>query len=271
MLQNTFTLQSVSFTSNSAYLGGGAFIAADLAANANLSSLTFSANAAALGTSVYWVRADSPAAALTCTGCAYAPASNDSVSTEPLTLAFREQPPTSVVSEQVGCWDRAACMHACMQGPGHHCCVLQVTAPFQVSLEDYYGHLSSAYSAGSCQVTSPSSDLLLSEQGRISGVQGGVSTFGLFEVSGAGAMQPSCTVALPNSESARCLPCAGGIGNSYALTATCALSTAGQLPYLPSSYNLSTLTFPIAVQKCGQGTEQDGSACKAVRAQHLRL
>ena len=54
----------------------------------------------------------------------------------------------------------------------------------------------------------------------------------------------------------------GGIGNSYVLTATCALSTAGQLPYLPDSYNLSTLGMPIAVQKCGQGTEQQGSSCK---------
>jgi hypothetical protein len=77
------------------------FIAADLAANASLSSLAFSANTAALGSSVYWVRASSPSAALSCAGCAYAPANNDSISTEPLTLAFVEQQPTTVVSAQV--------------------------------------------------------------------------------------------------------------------------------------------------------------------------
>ena len=56
--------------------------------------------------------------------------------------------------------------------------------------------------------------------------------------------------------------CAGGIGNSFTLTATCAPSTAGQLSYLPSQYSLSALSLPLSVAQCGQGTEQVGSGSR---------
>ena len=49
---------------------------------------------------------------------------------------------------------------------------------------------------------------------------------------------------------------AGGIGNSYTLSATCAPSTAGQLSYLPDVYSLTPLALPLTVAQCGQGTEQ---------------
>ena len=48
----------------------------------------------------------------------------------------------------------------------------------------------------------------------------------------------------------------GGIGNSYTLSVTCAPSTAGQLSFLPASYNLQPLALPLSVSLCGQGTEQ---------------
>ena len=48
----------------------------------------------------------------------------------------------------------------------------------------------------------------------------------------------------------------GGIGNSYTLSVTCAPSTAGQLSFLPASYNLQPLVLPLSVSLCGQGTEQ---------------
>lgn len=48
----------------------------------------------------------------------------------------------------------------------------------------------------------------------------------------------------------------GGIGNSYSLSVTCTPSTAGQLSYLPASNNLPTLSLPLSVSLCGQGTEQ---------------
>ncbi len=48
----------------------------------------------------------------------------------------------------------------------------------------------------------------------------------------------------------------GGIGNSYTLSVTCAPSMAGQLSFLPASYNLQPLVLPLSVSLCGQGTEQ---------------
>ena len=48
----------------------------------------------------------------------------------------------------------------------------------------------------------------------------------------------------------------GGIGNSYSLSVTCTPSTAGQLSFLPVSNNLPTLSLPLSVSLCGQGTEQ---------------
>ena len=77
---------------------------------------------------------------------------------------------------------------------GHHVYAgAQTTAAFQVGLKDFYGHLSSATNAGTCQIASPSNDLLLTEQGRISSLQGGVATFGLFEVSGAATCVHACS------------------------------------------------------------------------------
>ena len=55
---------------------------------------------------------------------------------------------------------------------------------FQVGLEDYYGHISTAFAAGTCQIMSPSAELLLPEGGRISAVQSGVASFSQFQVSG---------------------------------------------------------------------------------------
>ena len=53
------------------------------------------------GSSVFWVHASSPGAALACSNCVSLPASNYSIATEPLTLAFVQPPPTTAVSAQV--------------------------------------------------------------------------------------------------------------------------------------------------------------------------
>ena len=62
LLQSNFNLEAVVFGDNSAYFGGAIFISADLATNANLDSINFTSNTAALGTphdlavkQPYWV------------------------------------------------------------------------------------------------------------------------------------------------------------------------------------------------------------------------
>lgn len=193
------------------------------------------------GSSVYWLRARSPNAALACTNCVSLPPSNASISTEPLTLAFVQPPPASVVSAQT-------------------------SGVFSVGLEDYYGQLSSATSSGTCQITSPSPALLLTEQGRFSGIQNGVAVFSQFEVSGEGCFwhledpEPLACQLLLLTPQCHCQT--GGIGNSYVLSTTCAPSTAGQLSYMPSTVSLPVLALPVTVALCGPGTEQIGAFCK---------
>lgn len=49
LLQSNFTLEDVDFAGNSAFFGGAIFISANLAADANLDSINFTMNTAALG------------------------------------------------------------------------------------------------------------------------------------------------------------------------------------------------------------------------------
>lgn len=61
---------------------------------------------------------------------------------------------------------------------------LQVTQVFSVGLLDHYGHVSNATSGGACSISSPSTDILLTEAGRTVAIQNGVSTFSQFDVTG---------------------------------------------------------------------------------------
>ena len=49
LLQNNFDLEAVDFVGNSAYFGGAIFISANLSVNADLDTITFTSNTAALG------------------------------------------------------------------------------------------------------------------------------------------------------------------------------------------------------------------------------
>ncbi|KAK9829421.1 hypothetical protein WJX72_005757 [[Myrmecia] bisecta] len=213
LARNNFKLSGVAFVKNAAYLGGGVFLGADLSSNALLDSLTFVNNTGILGEDVYWLRAQSPNASLSCSGCSYAPGVGSSIATEVLAASYLQQPAGSVQSAE--------------------------TAPqFGVGLRDFYGHLASAESAGECVVEYTGSALTIPDFGRRASIEAGQSTFRQFQVT-------------------------GGIGASFQLNIACAPSTTGQNPFLPATYPLAPISFPLTVANCPPGTRQAGEICQA--------
>lgn len=56
---------------------------------------------------------------------------------------------------------------------------------FSLGLLDYYGRVSSATNGGTCSISSPSTEILLTEVGQNVVIQDGISTFSQFQVTGA--------------------------------------------------------------------------------------
>ena len=59
-----------------------------------------------------------------------------------------------------------------------------------MGLNDYYGQLSTATSSGTCQIVSPNTQLLLTEQGRVASIQNGSAVFAQFDATGEEVARP---------------------------------------------------------------------------------
>ena len=165
--------------------------------------------------------------------------------------------------------------------------LLQTTPIFSVGLSDYYGQLSTATSSGTCQIVSPTTQLLLTEQGRIASIQNGSAVFAQFDATGkhslnhymhvmfhGGGLLPNLQLGITNSIwSANCLGPALCRRHWQLFHPECDLRALSAWPAQLHACQYSPTCFAYAGQ-CSCMWSRDGTSwvlLQTVPTEHLRL